>query len=358
MFGERSIRILKMKLLILTQKVDRNDPVLGFFHRWIEKFAEQYEKITVICLEQDEYNLPENVKVLSLGKESGQSKLKYLWRFYKYIWQERKNYNIVFVHMNQEYVLLGGKFWLLWGKKIFMWRNHHAGNFLTDLASLFCHQVFCTSKYSYTAKYKKTVLMPVGVDTELFKVSNQIIRIKNAILSLGRIAQSKNVDIFIEALGLLAKKGISFTANIYGDALPKDVGYLESLKSQARELGLGNILKFYTGVPNHEATVIYNTHEIFINLSSSGMYDKTIFEAMACGTLPLSPNDNLRGEIDDRLIFTKGNPVDLAQKLKILLNLPAFEAGKLQKELRDYVVSRHSIELLTSKLSNCLYATL
>ncbi len=58
-----------MKLLILTQKVDKNDPTLGFFHRWIEEFANHYENLTIICLEKGIYTLPKNVQVLSLGKE-------------------------------------------------------------------------------------------------------------------------------------------------------------------------------------------------------------------------------------------------------------------------------------------------
>lgn len=29
----------KVKLLIITQKIDINDPILGFFHKWIEEFA-------------------------------------------------------------------------------------------------------------------------------------------------------------------------------------------------------------------------------------------------------------------------------------------------------------------------------
>ena len=72
-----------MKLLILTQKVDKNDDVLGFFHGWILEFAKNYEKVTVICLYEGKHDLPENVKVLSLGKERGVSKLKYILNFYK-----------------------------------------------------------------------------------------------------------------------------------------------------------------------------------------------------------------------------------------------------------------------------------
>jgi len=106
-----------MKLLILTQKIDINDPVLGFFHKWAEEFSKKYEKLTVICLEKGEYKLPDNVKVLSLGKETGKSRLKYVFLFYKYIWLERKNYDVVFAHMNQEYIILDGNFGDSWAKR-------------------------------------------------------------------------------------------------------------------------------------------------------------------------------------------------------------------------------------------------
>jgi len=43
-----------MKLLIVTQKVDINDDVLGFFHDWIKEFAKNCEKVTVICLGKGE----------------------------------------------------------------------------------------------------------------------------------------------------------------------------------------------------------------------------------------------------------------------------------------------------------------
>ena len=112
------------KLLIITQKVDKNDSVLGFFHGWILEFAKNYEELIVICLEKGEYDLPDNVKVLSLGKEDNVSKFVYLIRFYKYILQNRKNYDNVFVHMNVEYVILGGLVWKILRKKIGLWYMH------------------------------------------------------------------------------------------------------------------------------------------------------------------------------------------------------------------------------------------
>ena len=108
----------KVKILIITQKVDQNDDVLGFFHGWIAEFAKHAEQVTVIALGVGGYNLPKNVRVFSLGKERGVSRLEYTLNFYRLIWRERKNYDVVFVHMNQEYVLFGGLLWKLLGKKI------------------------------------------------------------------------------------------------------------------------------------------------------------------------------------------------------------------------------------------------
>ena len=63
-----------MKLLITTQVVDQNDLFLGFFHGWLEEFAKHFEHITVICLKEGTHSLPENVEVISLGKERGTSR--------------------------------------------------------------------------------------------------------------------------------------------------------------------------------------------------------------------------------------------------------------------------------------------
>ena len=58
-----------MRLLIVTQKIDEQDAVLGFMHGWVAEFARQAESVSVICLEKGEVNLPENARVFSLGKE-------------------------------------------------------------------------------------------------------------------------------------------------------------------------------------------------------------------------------------------------------------------------------------------------
>ncbi|KKS39407.1 MAG: Glycosyltransferase [Parcubacteria group bacterium GW2011_GWD2_42_14] len=338
-----------MKLLVLTQVVDKNDSFLGFFHTWVEVFAKNFEYITVICLKEGVHNLPENVQVLSLGKEQGVSRFTYLKRFYSYIWKYHREYDAVYVHMNQEYVLLGGWLWRLMGKRVTMWRNHFAGSFLTDTASLFCHKVFCTSHYSYTAKYKKTVFMPVGVPEDKFFPSESE-SIPSSILSFVRISPSKKIEQLIEALELLKKKGVAFTATICGDATMELKDYEAKLHKQVKDLGLENQVLFRSGVLYEEAPKLYHEHEISVNQSPSGMYDKTLFEAMLCGKLVLSCNENLRGEIDDMFLFNENDVTGLADKLTYLLALKGEERSMQGKQLAKYAKDNHSLSHLAVRM--------
>ncbi|MEX1003123.1 MAG: glycosyltransferase, partial [Crocinitomicaceae bacterium] len=201
------------------------------------------------------------------------------WRFYKYIWEERKNYDKVFVHMNQEYVLLAGDMWRLMGKKVYMWRNHAKGDILTMMAVWIAHKVFYTSPQSFTVKFRKSVRMPVGIDTNFFKPDPSVVRESNSILFLGRIAPVKKVLEFVEWL----KTQDFDSCTIAGSALAKDLDYEKKVKDRVVELELSDQVKFVGSVNQIEARRLYQTHETYVNFTPVGSLDKTIFEAKACG---------------------------------------------------------------------------
>lgn len=340
----------KVKLLILTQKVDQNDDVLGFFHGWIAEFAKHCEQVTVIALGVGEHHLPANVRVFSLGKERGASRLGYILNFYRLIWHERKNYDTVFVHMNQEYILLGGLLWKFLGKKITMWRNHPVGSLLTRLAMVLSDKLFCTSKYSFTAQSKKTVLMPAGVDTELFKRDGRIFRVPRSILFLGRISPIKNVDVLVDALLEVDQEGCSFTATVVGKALPRDEAYETMIKDKAKSLIDKGKIKFVGSIANNRTPEVYDAHELFVNLTDTGSFDKTILEAMACECVTLVSNRSFAGMIPNQFIFAEKDSHDLALKIAKALSLSDEEKAKTTKASRKFVYEHHSLAFLAEQL--------
>jgi glycosyltransferase involved in cell wall biosynthesis len=331
-----------MKLLIVAQAVDKQDPVLGFFVAWIHALAERADHVEVICLKKGTYDLPENVKVHSLGKEDRSvSRLLYAWRFLKLAWRLRKEYDTVLVHMNQEYVLIVGWLWRLLGKRVYLWRNHYAGSLLTDVAALFCTKIFCTSRHSYTAKFKKTIFMPIGVDTERFTPDERMVRVPRSILWLGRIAPSKRVEMVVEALSALSKKGIPFSATILGSPLPQDRTYYDTLVGRVAELGLASHVTFVPAISNNKTPDMYRAHAIFVNTSPSGMFDKTILEAAACGCRVLTTSDDVREAFGEMAYVASSQT--LAKRLEEFIQ----EGAPAKSEV---FVARHSLKSLTERL--------
>ncbi len=342
-----------MRLLIITQKVDTNDSVLGFFHGWIAEFAKQCTSIVVICLEKGAYQLPANVRICSLGKEERRSRWSYMIRLYKYMWSLRGEYDAVFVHMNQEYVLLGGLLWKCMGKPIFMWRNHAKGTMVTRIAVALSSKVFCTSPQSFTARFAKTSLMPVGIDTELFSPDSSAIRKRDSIVCLGRISPVKKIEDIIVGVAALSHECASARLIIVGDPTPDAHDYYERLKRLVRDMGLTNTVSFEPAVRHDDVPVYYQSNEIYVNATPAGSADKTIFEAMACGTLVVVRNEGMVKDVSEGgYAFTDGT--SLAATLKKIIAIDVGQKNSIGTYLRTYVMNKHSLTVLASQLISAM----
>ena len=336
-----------MRLLIFTQKVDQKDPILGFFCGWIKALSEKFQSVHVVCLEEGKYELPSNVTVYSLGKEQGAGRLTYIIQFFHHLYVLSGLYDSVFVHMNQEYIILGGWYWYVKNMPVYFWRNHPAGNFLTKIAGLFSKKVFYTSTDSFTAKFKNSISMPVGTDMEIFKPISSTLRKKNSICMVGRIAPVKHIEICLQAIKILISEGIQASLSVVGSVSKKDTIYFASLKEFVSKNKLESYIAFLPAVSQDKLPEVYSSHEICVNLTDSGSFDKTIIESAACGVLPVTSNKSLRG-ILPTVCISDFNPLSLAEALKKAL---ITENQLKVRQSLDKLVSENSLSLLADKLS-------
>jgi glycosyltransferase involved in cell wall biosynthesis len=337
-----------MKLLVVTQAYDTEDPVLGFFTKWVAALAERAHRVTVIALRVGRYEQHTNVRVSGLGLLRTVPGVRKVARTFVFLWRAwalRAEYDTVLVHMNQEYVLIAGWLWFLLGKRVYLWRNHYAGSGLTDLAASWCNKVFCTSQHSYTAQFSNTVLMPVGVDTQEFVRSRGVTRTPRSVLFLSRIAPSKRVDILIDALEKVQDSGVEFSATICGSPLHQDQAYLDLLKLRATSAGLGSV-HFEPGVPHHQTAAMYQAHDIFVNCSPSGMFDKVLFEAAASGCIVVATSKDW-----NVLAGTDGFDTadELADRLRTVLQETPAEREVASLRLKS-VAEVHALPVLADAL--------
>lgn len=344
-----------MKLLIVTQTVDATDPVLGFFHRWIEEFSRHFEHVTVIGNSAGKYALPDNVSVHSLGKypallresaprEPFERVVRSL-RFLSLIISLRKEYDAVLVHMTPEHLVLGGFVFRMLRKKMFLWYNHTAKSPWLSYASHFAHAIFHTSPYAASSRFPRARRMPAGVDTKIFRPQPSIQKIPGSVYFQGRVAPSKNVHILLDAFALIHARGIGKKLTIVG---PEEKPYVETMKKRHEALIRSGVVSFL-GPKSHDTTPeLYASHAVSVNLTDRGNYDKTVLESLACGTPAIVSSDAFDDLVGPAYRLKERSIEALADRLEFALTHESPPPGALSTE----VTMKHSL----SKLGETLFA--
>lgn len=330
-----------MKLLICTQIVDQNDPILGFFHRWIQEFATNCEHVEVICLKEGAHTLPANVRVHSLGKEAGSvSKIRYAFRFWKQLYRIRHEYDAVFVHMNTEYVLLGGIYWQFAQKPTALWYVHKSVTVRLRLAVLLLRRVFSVSHESFRLPTNKLRIVGMGIDPSM-TVDPAPRTGGIRIITTGRIAHTKRIMEMLQVLDVLYSEGKEFTFTVVGAPVnPDDFVYEKTLTEAVRAKPYAACVLLRGAVPHTAIPALLRQHSVFLNLSATGSVDKAVLEALASGIPAVVSNEAFKDMLSPFGLYVGGgDPVQLARAVEHAATLDP-------KPLRDMVLATHSLARL------------
>ncbi len=332
-----------MKILVITQIIDSTDPGLGFFHRWIEVFRTECEEVTAVCLKKGMYSFPEYVEVVSLGKEDGVSRLKYLRRFYTTIWKYRKDYDAVFVHMNPEYVVLGGLLWRLMGKTVGLWYSHRTVDLKLRIAERFTNIVFTGSKESFRISSAKVLVTGQGVDTSVFTPRDVRPSVPPTLLVVGRISPIKNLELAIDTLIAVRKSMPNAVLRIVGAVgKPEDQVYLDTITARIRNERLEDAVIMVGGKDPAGVLEELRAADVFLHTSMTNSADKTAVEAMSVGLYQVTSSP----------VYQKDLPASCSQEATAAayagealryLALPDTEKYRLATLLREAAIREHSL---------------
>lgn len=337
-----------MRLLILTQVLDRDDAVLGFFHRWCELFASHVEQLVVVAQRVGRVELPGNVAVVSLGRERGAGKPAMLVRLWALLAGLRgaRRPDAIWAHMVPKFVLYAAPVARARGIPLYLWYTHKGVDRALRMAVPLVRAVFTASEESFrlAGAEGKRVVTGHGIDAALFAPGPGPRDLD--VLAVGRLAPSKAQHELLEALARLPT--CPRTA-IAGDILlPQDEPYRDRLHEQARRFG-GRV-EFLGAVPHPEMPALMRRASVLVSTSRTGSVDKVVLEAMAAGVLPLTCNEAferlLGPELAGRLMFPQGDVPALAARLSALLSLPADERRALAGRLAAIVAEHHDVRRL------------
>ena len=345
-----------------------SDSVLGFFHEWIAECGRQYESVEVVCLKEGKHSLPQNVTVHSLGKEHGSSKLHRIFLFFKYSISLRKKYDAVFVHMNPEYVILGGFVWRLFKKDIGMWYAHGAVTLKLRISAVLVHHLFTSTPQGLRIQSPKIHIVGQGIDTDRFlpSATNNELGTDGSmkLITVSRISESKDIACLIEAVALLKKDTVPVSLTIVGEPLTsKDREYEKYLKKRIEELEIADCIVWEGPVQNTDLPLVLQKHTVFVNAYKNNSLDKALLEAMAVGLIVVSSNESYVDLIGDTLplysnslSIIHGTPEAFEDAIKKIAEMPERERIELSASLRDIVVQGHGLRGLIGRIMS-FYST-
>ncbi len=315
-----------MKLLIFTQKVDKVDSNLGFFHNWIVEFAKQCDSVKVICLYKGEYDLPKNVEVFSLGKEVGVSSFGQMIRTFKYVFSLQGQYDRVFVHMNPIYLVLCGWYFKIMKIPVCMWYVHKSVDTKLKIATYFVKNIFTSAKESFQLDTNKVIYLGHGIELDILPFTSHIKTTNELkLVHIGRITQIKHIEIAIDTLELLVQQGFDTKLSLIGECETEtDKEYRKMLDIKVQEKGLENRVNFAGGILHHNLAEGLKDSHIALNMTPSGGMDKVVLESIILGLPAFTANPaftRVFGEYGDIFIYPYLDATELSQKIKKFISM-------------------------------------
>jgi glycosyltransferase involved in cell wall biosynthesis len=233
-----------------------------------------------------------SIRSIPLGKLFG------LCYFFSCLWfliRKRRSYDIIQCYiLNPFHCLPGILMKYLFGKKVIIrisatgplsdfltLQRGLLGNFFlevtrkADILIVLCRQ---SQHEAQDAGFgpQQIILIPNAVDTSLFAPSDRLPSSFRNILFVGRLDEMKGVDILLNAIAELKKRGIESSCTIVGDGPIK-----QDLQSLSGKLHIENQVSF-AGTCSDIVRHLHNA-AIFVLPSRSEGMPNVILEAMACG---------------------------------------------------------------------------
>lgn len=346
-----------MRLLLLTQTLDRRDAVLGFVSRWVQGLARECERVRVVALEVgDTSDLPENVDWREVGRRG---RVRRYLRYRRFLAEalRRDGFDAVLAHMVPRYTLVSAGPARRAGARSYLWYTHAGVDDRLRRAVRLVERTFTATEESLRVETPTKLVTGHGIDCAHFDRADPAAEGPRRVLSVGRLTPRKDPLTVVEALALLRERGHDLALDLVGAGLTEaDRGYGDEVRGRIAALGLGERVALHGAVPYLEIPAWYRRATVVVNASLTGSLDKVTLEAMASRRPVVSCNDTAPalfrelGADGECLCFPAGDARALAARIEALLGRGEAGRDALGERLRAIVLRDHEVDVLMQRL--------
>jgi glycosyltransferase involved in cell wall biosynthesis len=306
-----------------------------------------------------DYQVRENVRVYSVGKEKGYSEPRRAIEFYRILIHLllQHRYDACFAHMMPLFAVMAAPLLRLRKVPILLWYTHKSVTLTLRLATLLVNRVVTASRESFRINSPKVRVIGHGIDTNTFvpRKNGSSQDRPFTILTVSRLSRIKRIDLVIEAIACLQQQRpeLPICLKIVGGPLTEnDQKYVAELQQLVEQYGVQETVDFVGSISFQAIVAYYQQADCFVSLSETGSVDKAVLEAMSC-EVPVIVNPVfagvLGGELATKLVIDR-DPEQLCDRLLLIASLSKKERRTLGKQLRAIVIRDHTLNSLCQKI--------
>lgn len=319
-----------MKLCVITQRVDEDDPALGATVAKLRALAPLVDELLVLALEASPTELPPNVRVRTFGGGSQAGRGVRLISILA-----RESPSAVVAHMSPIYAVLAAVVTRLRRVPLLLWFTHWRGSRQLRLAERLSTRVLSVDRRSFPLSSRKLVAVGHGITVgprAPVRPDDGVLRL----LAVGRTSPAKGLEQLAAAVARVPGTELV----VVGPSLThEERRHRDELRSRG--------IKVEEPVPHGRIGEVYAAADALVNNMRAGALDKVVFEAAAAGLPVLVASegfDALVDGIEPPLRFEQDDASSIATRIAGLAAAGRDRRQEIGDELRARVMRDHSVE--------------
>jgi glycosyltransferase involved in cell wall biosynthesis len=337
-----------MRLVFVTQKIDRDDPILGATVAKVAALAARCEEVIVLCDSVGAHDLPAHVSFRSFrARTRFRRGLRFVAALLPVL--ARRRPHALVAHMCPIYLVLAAPFAKPLRVPLLLWYAHAKADATLRIADRLSTGVMSVDHSSYPLASGKLRPIGHGIDVGEFARRDAALGDDDGrlrLLALGRTSPSKRYPLLLDAFELALREGFNGALEVRGPAsTDAERRHRVELEQRIAEPPLRGSVALEAPVPRGAVPELLRGFDAVVNTTSGR--DKVVYEAAASGVPVLAPRPDFEGLLADLpldLQFERGEPEDLARKLLALARSDAHARNEAGNELRRRVERSHSVD--------------
>jgi glycosyltransferase involved in cell wall biosynthesis len=343
-------------VILVTQLIDPDDPVLGVITAQVEALRPHCERLVVIANHVGSVPPSLASTVQSLGKERGLGRLHRGLRYQRLLMRAARGPKPVtlIAHMCPEYLNLAGPIAKAFDMRTVLWFAHPRQSGTLRRAERRADRIITSLPGAYP--YRDTDVRAIGqaVDVDRFPVTAIPVTEPRTVLALGRTSPVKGYATLVQAMALARDRGADLRLAIVGPSTNEaERRHREELAGSIAALGLEDRVRLEPAVAPKDVPDLLRSCTAVMNVTAAGSGDKTVFEAMAASR-PVFVLDGAFNELVADVPLTlvhSGTPESVSDCLVRIAHAAPHELETTARILRGRVESGHSLRSWTDAVA-------